>query len=121
MLKRRYRSFRDDNNSIIRFLASSGTCYGKGVYFSKDPDYASKARYATPDQSGLQCMFYSRVLTGRHTIGSSVMVEPPELPDKSGRYNSLADGWFRPSIYVIFHDAQAYPEFLITFKTLSNA
>lgn len=94
----------------------NGTAYGKGVYFSTGPCYSSHQKYAKPDKSGHQYMFYTRVLTGRHTLGTPDMVEPPMFLNKLGRFNSVADTVQHPGIFVIFHDAQAYPEFLVTFK-----
>lgn len=94
----------------------AGTAYGKGVYFSTGPCYSSHQKYAKPDKSGHQYMFYTRVLTGRHTLGTPDMVEPPMFLNKLGRFNSVADTVQHPGIFVIFHDAQAYPEFLVTFK-----
>lgn len=95
----------------------AGTSYGKGVYFSTGPCYSSYPQYSKPDKNGHQYMFYSRVLTGRHTLGNPTMVEPPMFLSKLGRFNSLADNVQLPSIFVIFHDAQAYPEFLVTFTS----
>lgn len=44
-------------------------------------------------------------------------VPPPRDPaNPSIMYDSLVDNVDKPSMYVVFHDVQAYPKYLITFK-----
>jgi poly [ADP-ribose] polymerase 10/14/15 len=44
------------------------------------------------------------------------MITPPNKPSHPDQqYDSVVDNVNQPGIYVIFHDAQAYPEFLIKF------
>ena len=63
-------------------------------------------------------MYLVRVLTGDYTIGNSTLiVPPPKNPAKDPHilFDSLVDNMVNPSMYIIFQDAQAYPEYLITF------
>ena len=71
--------------------------------------------YFRADGVGIRCMYLARVLVGLSVIGSSSMVEPPQLPGGNGRtYDSTCDQ--EASIFVVYHDAQAYPEYLIEFQ-----
>lgn len=63
-------------------------------------------------------MYYVRVLTGVSTVGhSSYLVPPPKNPQNvADLYDTVTDNVANPSLYVVFYDYQAYPEYLITFK-----
>lgn len=52
-------------------------------------------------------MFAVRVLIGRSTLGDESMKTPP--PD----FDTTTDG---EHIFVIYHDAHAFAEYLITYK-----
>jgi hypothetical protein len=82
-----------------------GGVYGNGVYFS------SKAlcshSYAVPNIRGERCMFFARVLIGYTTLGDMSMQVCPE------GYHTTTDG---SHIYVIYHDTQAYGQYLIYYK-----
>ena len=63
-------------------------------------------------------MFYARVLTGEYTLGySGLKVPPAKDPSKSTviLYDSVVDNMNAPNMYVVFNDAQCYPDYLITF------
>ena len=62
-------------------------------------------------------MYLARVLTGEYTKGSSSMLVPPAKSPTNPNvlYDSVVDNVHNPSIFVVFYDAQAYPEYLITF------
>jgi len=95
----------------VCFLA---TVYGEGVYFAVDPTYSAHPQYAKPDQFGKRHVYQARVLIGQSTVGQQGLKEPPYLNGSSGRrFDSVHDA--SRQIYVIFHDVQAYPEYLITF------
>ncbi len=51
-------------------------------------------------------MFVARVLVGRTTLGNSTMKTPPL------GFDSTSSG----VAFVTYHDAQAYAEYLITYK-----
>ena len=57
-------------------------------------------------------MFLSLVLVGAYTQGEQNVTRPPQL------YNSCVDDMTDPNIYVIFHDDQSYPEYLIEYKSV---
>lgn len=101
---------------VINILASisravynyiPGTLYGQGVYFAKRSE--TSIAYAREGQ-----MFQARVLVGEHTRGNSSMKMPPNKPGSHRPYDSLCDNLFIPKMFIIFHDTQAYPEYLLT-------
>ncbi|UJR28929.1 hypothetical protein I4U23_010148 [Adineta vaga] len=77
---------------------------GQGIYFAIQ-SYTSH-RYTSPDANGLRYMFMARVLIGKTTVGSpSTRVCPPGFDTTGAR-----------GIYVTYHDAQAYGQYLITYS-----
>lgn len=56
-------------------------------------------------------MYIVRVLTGESTPSRSGMKYLPNKPGTNIPYDSGTAG----NIFIIFHDTQAYPEYLITF------
>ncbi|KAM9401103.1 protein mono-ADP-ribosyltransferase PARP14-like [Salvelinus alpinus] len=105
-----------ESNGFNRSYANI-TAHGVGVYFAVDASYSTNPRYTPPDGSGHRRMYVARVLTGRYTLGDrSMKFTPRRSPtDSADCYDSLVDNLQRPSMFVIFHDDQAYPEYLITF------
>uniref|UniRef100_A0A3P8WV42 Poly [ADP-ribose] polymerase n=1 Tax=Cynoglossus semilaevis TaxID=244447 RepID=A0A3P8WV42_CYNSE len=98
------------------FAGQHATMYGKGVYFAVNAQYSARG-YSQPDASGTKRMYVARVLTGRYTKGEAQMKNPPpRANDPTDRYDSLVDNCQKPNMFVIFHDDQAYPEYLITFN-----
>ncbi|XP_068584437.1 protein mono-ADP-ribosyltransferase PARP15 [Cebidichthys violaceus] len=115
---------RDNCDSIMKtgfnrsFSGQNATSYGHGSYFAVDASYSAHPTYSKPAADGSQLMFVVRVLTGVSTLGHSNLKTPPARSDQqsSDRYDSVVDNIANPSMYVVFHDNQAYPEYLITFK-----
>nr|XP_023010512.2 poly [ADP-ribose] polymerase 14 [Maylandia zebra] len=101
-----------------RFAGQNATSYGRGTYFAVKASYSAHPTYSKPAADGSQLMFVARVLTGVYTLGQSDMkVPPPRDPQQPhDRYDSVVDRIDNPSMYVVFHDNQAYPDYLITFK-----
>lgn len=89
--------------------------YGKGVYFAVNAVYSARY-FSPPDASGLKHLYVARVLTGRYTVGDAEKkAPPPRGNDPTDCFDSLVDNQQQPSMFVIFHDDQAYPEYRITF------
>ncbi|CAF1160049.1 unnamed protein product [Rotaria sordida] len=87
------------------FAGTHGTLYGVGVYFSSKANYSHK--YTKTNANGERCMFIARVLVGKTIIGNDSMKTRPL------GFDSTTDG---NHIFVTYHDAQAYAEYLITYK-----
>jgi len=61
-------------------------------------------------------MFLAKVLVGDYTIGNpGLITPPPKSANGLELYDSVVDAVNNPSIFVIFANAQAYPDYLITF------
>ncbi|CAB9504946.1 TCDD-inducible poly [ADP-ribose] polymerase [Seminavis robusta] len=100
------------------FCGKNATLYGKGVYFARDASYSAQKTYAVPDRQGKQYMMACRVVVGEYCYGKTNVLTPDVRDRKTMQlYDSTVDSTLDPSIHVIFHDAQAYPEYLISFKS----
>ncbi|KAG8006072.1 Poly [ADP-ribose] polymerase 14 [Nibea albiflora] len=101
-----------------RFAGQNATAYGQGTYFAVKASYSANPTYSRPAADGTQLMFVARVLTGIYTQGRSDMKVPPPRSylQSDDRYDSVVNRRDNPSMYVVFHDNQAYPDYLITFK-----
>ncbi|XP_061566260.1 protein mono-ADP-ribosyltransferase PARP14-like [Cololabis saira] len=101
-----------------RFAGQNGTAYGLGTYFAVNASYSAAPTYSSPGPDGSQLMFVARVLTGVYTQGQSGMNVPPPRDNlqSHSRYDSVVDKMDNPGMYVVFHDDQAYADYLITFK-----
>ena len=63
-------------------------------------------------------MYLARVAVGSFVKGNSNMKEAPPRPAAGPGilYDSVVNDVATPSIFVVFHDAAAYPEHVITFQ-----
>jgi len=97
------------------------TAFGKGVYFAHFFCYSAQHVYSMPDRNKNKYIFQCRVLTGSYCSGQPELMEPPARDKKSlALYDSVVDVPKNPSVFVIFQDHQAYPEYLVTFQAWSN-
>ena len=104
-------------NSFSSFCGKNAAAYGKGVYFAVDARYFIDDTYSRPDSQGNKYMYLARVVVGDFCVGNDKMKVPPPLPGTSdSQYDSTVDRLNEPSMHVIYHDAQAYPEYLITIR-----
>ena len=88
------------------------------MYFAVDANYSDQGTYTPTDGNGHKRMYRTLVLTGDFTKGQSGMRVPPAKSSSEPHvvYDSVTDSTSNPSMFVIFHDTQAYPEHLITYK-----
>ncbi|RXM33975.1 Poly [ADP-ribose] polymerase 14 [Acipenser ruthenus] len=100
------------------FCGKNAVAYGNGTYFAVNASYSASGTYSVPDPQGQKYMYLTRVLTGMFTNGRNGMIVPPakNAADPTDLYDSVTDNSAKPSIFVIFNDVQAYPEYLITFR-----
>ena len=69
-------------------------------------------------------MFVAKVLVGSYTKGhSSYRRPPPKIPSdpRSDLYDSCVDNQSNPSVFVVFDTDQVYPEYIITYSTISRS
>jgi len=62
-------------------------------------------------------MFICSVVIGKYTQGKQGMKAPPPLQQGSSLlYDTLVERESNPTIFVAVKDAQAYPDYLVSFK-----
>ncbi|KAJ6665482.1 hypothetical protein lerEdw1_003323 [Lerista edwardsae] len=99
------------------YAGKNAAAIGKGTYFAVHANYSANDTYSVPDSNGRKYMYLARVLTGDYCVGTAGQITPPpKTPGGVDLYDSVADSTTNPSMFVIFRDAQAYPEYLITFR-----
>ncbi|XP_060593079.1 protein mono-ADP-ribosyltransferase PARP14-like isoform X3 [Ruditapes philippinarum] len=100
------------------YCGKNATAYGDGVYFAVNANYSCHAQYSRPDSTGIKRLYYCRVLTGEFTQGRSGMRLPPSKGGlgSTALYDSVSNNINSPAMFIVFHDTQAYPEYLISFK-----
>ncbi|KAG8000828.1 Poly [ADP-ribose] polymerase 14 [Nibea albiflora] len=99
------------------YAGKNAACYGNGTYFAVNASYSAQGTYSKPNAAGEKFMYVCRVLTGDFTAGQKGMVAPPSKGAVSVQlYDSVVDNMGNPSMFIVFHDTQAYPEYLIKFK-----
>ena len=101
--------------------------YGKGVYFALTSGYSNAYAGANPKK-----MFVCRVMAGETSQGYNEQLVPEvRVPATNVMYDSTTDKLQAPEpiqigdpaarsnvrqMYVVYHDAQAYPEYLIEVR-----
>ncbi|XP_007894524.2 protein mono-ADP-ribosyltransferase PARP15-like [Callorhinchus milii] len=101
------------------FSGRNAISYGRGTYFAKNAQYSCDNTYSNPSDQGYKYMFQARVITGKMCLGDQSLIEPtPVDPNKDPNdlCDCAVDNISNPSVFVIFCDDGAYPEYLITFK-----
>ncbi|XP_068805229.1 protein mono-ADP-ribosyltransferase PARP14 isoform X2 [Struthio camelus] len=101
------------------FAGKNAAAIGNGTYFAVGANYSAQDTYSRPDTNGKKHMYLARVLTGQYCAGSAGLITPPpkNAADPTDLYDSVVDNVNLPTMFVIFNDIQAYPEYLITFRT----
>ena len=100
-----------------RVVGSIGK-YGEGLYFGTTGAYTDSGRClqnADKSKEVLLC----RCATGLFAEGKSGLRRPPPKDPKkpSGDlYDACADSVKAPSVFVLFLNAQAYPEYVVTYR-----
>jgi len=100
------------------FCGRNAVKYGKGVYFATNSFYSN--RYSQSDSKGIKRMFLCRVAVGEYHKGRDGQIAPDErIPNKHILYDSTTDNMSDAArdMFVVFHDAQAYPEYLLEYST----
>lgn len=102
------------------FCGKNATVYGQGVYFAVNSALSVQEQYSPPNKDGYKFVFVSKVLTGDYTKGCHSMKTAPlkETDDVPLRYDSVTDDITKPTMFVIFNDTQAFPEYLITCQRI---
>ena len=80
-----------------------------GVYFAKQASYSHSYTDRHRNKTGHGHIFVTRVLVGKTELGHGALNVPASGDTTVNDVNA-------PSIFVIYHDAQAYPEYLLTYE-----
>lgn len=94
------------------YCGRHGTKLGSGTYFSASAGYSLRF---CDRRRPLRMMLLSRVLAGVWARGEPGLVEAPRR-DAHTRYDSTVDDTASPSMYCIFRDFQAVPQYLVVFE-----
>ncbi|XP_019378093.1 PREDICTED: poly [ADP-ribose] polymerase 14-like isoform X2 [Gavialis gangeticus] len=107
-------NFKGFNRSYAGMNAAN---FGNGTYFAVHASYSAHDTYSKPDANGKKYMYLAQVLVGAYCNGRKGDITPPAKnpTDPTDLYDSLTDNVNQPSMFIIFNDIQAYPEYLITF------
>ncbi|NXC07344.1 PAR14 polymerase, partial [Orthonyx spaldingii] len=91
--------------------------FGNGTYFAVNASYSASDIYSKPDVDGRKYMYLARVLVGEYSQGIKGSITPASKNTNNSvdLYDSSTDNVNQPSMFIIFNDIQAYPEYLITF------
>uniref|UniRef100_A0A8C0N7K0 Poly [ADP-ribose] polymerase n=1 Tax=Canis lupus familiaris TaxID=9615 RepID=A0A8C0N7K0_CANLF len=101
------------------YAGKNAAAYGKGTYFAVDARYSANDIYSRPDSNGRKHIYVVRVLTGVYTLGHAGLVTPPSKNphNPTDLFDSVTNDTQHPNLFVVFSDNQAYPEYLITFRS----
>ncbi|NWH33473.1 PAR14 polymerase, partial [Chloropsis hardwickii] len=91
--------------------------FGNGTYFAVHANYSANDLYSKPDVNGRKYMYLARVLVGEYSLGRKGSITPARKDGSNSvdLFDSSTDNMMQPSMFIIFSDIQAYPEYLITF------
>ena len=95
------------------FAGKNAVRYGKGVYFARDASYSDN--YAREAAGGIRRMFLCRVVVGQWCQGHNERLVPDVRVGQT-LYDSTVNSLSDPIMWVTYHDAQAYPEYLIKYR-----
>ncbi|XP_010133542.1 PREDICTED: poly [ADP-ribose] polymerase 14-like [Buceros rhinoceros silvestris] len=107
-----------NNNGFNRSYAGMHAAnFGNGTYFAVDASYSANDMYSKPDANGKKYMYLARVLVGEYSQGVRGAITPAakNTSNSIDLFDSSTDNVKQPSMFIIFNDIQAYPEYLITF------
>lgn len=98
------------------FLTTAAN-FGNGTYFAVNASYSASDTYSKPDVNGKKYMYLARVLVGEYSQGTKGSITPAvkNASNSIDLFDSSTDNVSQPSMFIIFNDIQAYPEYLITF------
>lgn len=82
----------------------------------RQAEYSSSDTYSKPDSQGVKRMLACRVAVGCAAMGENNAIAPPARDGDLLLYDSTVNDVANPTIFVTYHDSQAYPEYLVCFR-----
>ncbi|CDW86806.1 poly adp-ribose polymerase member 14-like protein [Stylonychia lemnae] len=107
-----------DSEEGFNMLYSSGGMWGQACYFAEKASYSHNG-YKHPVGDGTFQMFYARVTVGefKKLDPLNTLKMPPPMESKPKLlYDSVQGETNGSSVYMIYQNKKAYPEYLITYK-----
>uniref|UniRef100_A0A8C3TNA9 Poly [ADP-ribose] polymerase n=1 Tax=Catharus ustulatus TaxID=91951 RepID=A0A8C3TNA9_CATUS len=110
-------TFINDHGFNRSYAGMHAANFGNGTYFAVNANYSAHDIYSKPDANGKKYMYLARVLVGEYSLGKKGSVTPARknVNNSVDLFDSSTDNMNQPSMFIIFNDIQAYPEYLITF------
>jgi len=97
-----------------KLLIFEGQKFGVGSYFAKETSLATT--YSDVDVQGHMYMMQVRVVTGEYCVGNESMKYPPVKPSNPAEeFDTTVNDEQNPTIFVTYHDAAAYPDYIIKY------
>lgn len=96
---------------------SNGGMWGQAIYFAQNASYSDQ--YAHETFSKEKQFFYARVQVGRYIelpSNKTLKYCPNIAGSTTERYDSVKGQTGGSDVYMIYTNAKAYPEYLITYK-----
>ena len=112
------RSAHPNNNFDYKlYITALGWLLGSGCYFAVKSNYSSQDHYSPSNSKGVRYIILARVVTGEFCVGkSSLKSAPYKDGSATEQYESVVDDESKPSMYCVFNDSSAYPEYIIKYK-----
>eukprot|EP00045_Choanoeca_perplexa_P015265 m.187944 g.187944 ORF g.187944 m.187944 type:complete len:717 (-) comp16935_c0_seq17:1558-3708(-) len=106
-----YNGFRRD------YAGTNAALFGSGVYFARHASYSTHPTYSPSDPRGERRVYLARVTVGHFGLGTADLKSPPPRSSKNKHKlcDSVVDNADLPTMFVIFHDSQALPEYIVVF------
>ena len=99
------------------YAGKNATFYGLGSYFVLDSSYSASDNYSTPDADGHKRILLCRVAVGAaKSVASGYVEKEPPVRDEGRKLRFDTTTSDDGKIVVAYKDAQAYPEYLVTFR-----
>ncbi|NXW75116.1 PAR14 polymerase, partial [Hirundo rustica] len=110
-------TFINKNGFNRSYAGTHAANFGNGTYFAVNASYSANDIYSKPDVNGKKYMYLARVLVGEYSLGKKGSITPARknVSNSVDLFDSSTDNVNQPSMFIIFNDIQAYPEYLITF------
>ncbi|NXB09077.1 PAR14 polymerase, partial [Cnemophilus loriae] len=110
-------TFINDHGFNRSYAGMHAANFGNGTYFAVNASYSAHSTYSKPDVNGKKYMYLARVLVGEYSLGRKGSITPAQKNASNSveLFDSSTDNMSQPSMFIIFNDIQAYPEYLITF------
>ena len=102
--------------NIITSIYVSAAAFGNGVYFARDSSYSAHPQYSKANANGERFILQCRVIVGAELVQGTQGMRAAPYKNTTTQYDCVVNNVANPSIFVIFHDAGAYPEYIIKFK-----